>query len=82
MLLSGGVARIHRALAQFMLDTHINENELTEVNGPVLVLSEMMQGTGQLPKFGEDSYQTREGWWLNPYLRGFADQYRQRHDDR
>ncbi|CAD0185207.1 Serine--tRNA ligase [Ruegeria sp. THAF57] len=66
VLLSGGVARIHRALAQFMLDTHINENELTEVNGPVLVLSEMMLGTGQLPKFGEDSYQTREGWWLIP----------------
>ncbi|WP_170338512.1 serine--tRNA ligase [Ruegeria arenilitoris] len=66
VLLSGGVARIHRALAQFMLDTHTNENGLTEVNGPVLVLSEMMQGTGQLPKFGEDSYQTREGWWLIP----------------
>ncbi|WP_109311437.1 serine--tRNA ligase [Ruegeria sp. AU67] len=66
VLLSGGVARVHRALAQFMLDTHINENQLTEVNGPVLVLSEMMQGTGQLPKFGEDSYQTREGWWLIP----------------
>ncbi len=66
VLLSGGVARIHRALAQFMLDTHINENSLTEVNAPVLVLSEMMQGTGQLPKFGEDSYQTREGWWLIP----------------
>ena len=66
VLLSGGVARIHRALAQFMLDTHINENGLTEVNGPVLVLSEMMLGTGQLPKFGEDSYQTREGWWLIP----------------
>ncbi|MCV2889573.1 serine--tRNA ligase [Ruegeria aquimaris] len=66
VLLSGGVARIHRALAQFMLDTHTGENGLTEVNGPVLVLSEMMQGTGQLPKFGEDSYQTREGWWLIP----------------
>ncbi len=66
VLMSGGVARIHRALAQFMLDTHINENGLTEMNGPVLVLSEMMQGTGQLPKFGEDSYQTREGWWLIP----------------
>ncbi|MBY6081585.1 serine--tRNA ligase [Ruegeria arenilitoris] len=66
VLLSGGVARIHRALAQFMLDTHTTENGLTEVNGPVLVLSEMMQGTGQLPKFGEDSYQTREGWWLIP----------------
>jgi seryl-tRNA synthetase len=39
---------------------------LTEVNTPVLVLSETMYGTGQLPKFGEDSYQTREGWWLIP----------------
>ncbi|KUJ80697.1 serine--tRNA ligase [Ruegeria marisrubri] len=66
VLLSGGVAKIHRALAQFMLDTHTEENGLTEVNGPVLVLSEMMFGTGQLPKFGEDSYQTREGWWLIP----------------
>ncbi|TMV06364.1 serine--tRNA ligase [Ruegeria sediminis] len=66
VLLSGAVARIHRALAQFMLDTHTTENGLTEVNGPVLVLSEMMYGTGQLPKFGEDSYQTREGWWLIP----------------
>ena len=66
VLLSGAVARIHRALAQFMLDTHSEQNGLTEVNGPVLVLSEMMYGTGQLPKFGEDSYQTREGWWLIP----------------
>ncbi len=66
VLLTGGVARIHRALAQFMLDTHIDINGLTEVNAPVLVLEEMMYGTGQLPKFGEDSYQTREGWWLIP----------------
>jgi seryl-tRNA synthetase len=66
VLLSGGVARLHRALAQFMLDIHTVENGLTEVNTPVLVLSETMYGTGQLPKFGEDSYQTREGWWLIP----------------
>ncbi len=66
VVLSGGVARVHRALAQFMLDTHTLENGLTEVNGPVLVREEMMYGTGQLPKFGEDSYQTREGWWLIP----------------
>ena len=62
----GGVARIHRALAQFMLDLHTVEHGLTEVNAPVLVRDEMMFGTGQLPKFGEDSYQTREGWWLIP----------------
>ncbi len=66
VVLSAGVARIHRALAQFMLDTHVEENGLTETWTPVLVREEMMLGTGQLPKFGEDSYQTREGWWLVP----------------
>ena len=66
VLLTGAVARIHRALAQFMLDLHVDRHGLTETWTPVLVLSEMMEGTGQLPKFGEDSYQTREGWWLIP----------------
>lgn len=66
MVLSGSVARLHRALAQFMLDVHVNDNGLTETWTPVLVREEMMLGTGQLPKFGEDSYQTREGWWLVP----------------
>ncbi|WP_375172816.1 serine--tRNA ligase [Pseudooceanicola sp.] len=66
VVMSGGVARIHRALAQFMLDTHTTEHGLTETWTPVLVKEEMMVGTGQLPKFGEDSYQTREGWWLVP----------------
>ena len=66
VIMSGAIARIHRALAQFMLDTHINENGLTETNTPVLVRESAMQGTGQLPKFGEDSYQTTNGWWLIP----------------
>ncbi|GAB4390576.1 serine--tRNA ligase [Albidovulum sp.] len=66
VLLSGGVARIHRALAQFMLDLHTGEHGLTETWTPVLVRDEMMFGTGQLPKFGEDSYQTTNGWWLVP----------------
>ena len=66
VLLSGAVARVHRALAQFMLDTHVEENELIETNTPVIVREEMMYGTGQLPKFGEDSYQTTNGWWLIP----------------
>ena len=66
VVMSGGVARIHRALAQFMLDTHIEENGLTETWTPVLVREEMMYGTGQLPKFGDDSYQTTNGWWLVP----------------
>jgi seryl-tRNA synthetase len=66
VILSGAIARIHRALAQFMLDTHTNENGLTEVNGPVMVRDSAMLGTGQLPKFAEDSYQTTNGWWLIP----------------
>ena len=66
VVLSGAVARIHRALAQFMINTHIDENGLTETWTPVLVKPEMMYGTGQLPKFGEDSYETTNGWWLVP----------------
>jgi len=66
VVLSGAVARIHRALAQFMLDTHVEENGLTETWTPVLVRDEMMFGTGQLPKFAEESYQTTNGWWLVP----------------
>ncbi len=66
VLLKGAVARVHRALAQFMLDTHVDENALSEVNTPIMVREEMMYGTGQLPKFGEDSYQTTNGWWLIP----------------
>ena len=66
VVMSGGVARIHRALAQFMIDTHVEENGLSETWTPVLVRDEMMMGTGQLPKFGEDSYRTTNGWWLVP----------------
>ncbi len=66
VLMHGAVARLHRALAQFMLDVHTEENGLTEINGPVLVRPEVMYGTGQLPKFGEDSYETTNGWWLIP----------------
>ncbi len=66
VLLKGAVARLHRALAQFMLDLHITRHGLEETWTPVLVLEAMMLGTGQLPKFGEDSYQTREGHWLIP----------------
>ncbi len=66
VLLSGAVARIHRALAQFMLDTHVEENGLVETNTPVLVRDEAMYGTDKLPKFGEDSYRTEDGMWLVP----------------
>jgi len=60
------VARLHRALAQFMLDLHVNEHGLEETITPVLVRDEAMYGTNQLPKFAEDSYQTTNGWWLIP----------------
>jgi seryl-tRNA synthetase len=65
-VLRGSVARIHRALAQFMLDLHVREHGLSETWTPVLVKPEAMVGTNQLPKFAEDSYQTTNGWWLIP----------------
>lgn len=66
VFLRGSVARVHRALSQFMLDVHTEENGLEEVNTPVLVRDDAMYGTDKLPKFGEDSYQTTNGWWLIP----------------
>jgi seryl-tRNA synthetase len=70
VVMTGAVARLHRALAQFMLDTHVDKHGLIETNVPVLVREEMMYGTGQLPKFGKDSYktttETNDGFWLIP----------------
>ncbi|MEH6723323.1 MAG: serine--tRNA ligase [Qipengyuania sp.] len=56
--LRGDIARLHRALAQFMLDKQTRENGYTECNPPVLVGNEAMYGTDKLPKFAEDSFQT------------------------
>ena len=66
MVLTGALARLQRAIGQFFLDTHVDENGLTEVWTPVLVRDEMLVGTGQLPKFSEDLYRTENGWWLIP----------------
>jgi seryl-tRNA synthetase len=66
VVMRGPMVRLHRALAQFMLDTHVEQNGLVETWTPVLVRDEAMFGTGQLPKFGEDSYRTTDGWWLIP----------------
>jgi seryl-tRNA synthetase len=60
-VLRGAVARLHRALAQFMLELHLREHGYLEVNVPLLVLPETMQGTGQLPKFEEDLFSTQTG---------------------
>jgi seryl-tRNA synthetase len=58
-LMKGGVARLHRALAQFMLDTHTSEHGYTEVYVPYLVNPDSMFGTGQLPKFEEDLFRVQ-----------------------
>ena len=60
-VLRGGIARLHRALAQFMLDLHVGEHGYLECNVPLLVNPEVMQGTGQLPKFEEDLFATLVG---------------------
>ncbi|WP_294339728.1 serine--tRNA ligase [uncultured Sphingomonas sp.] len=64
--LRGGMARLHRALAQFMLDRHTSQNGYTECNPPVLVNDAAMYGTDKLPKFAEDSFKTTDGRWLIP----------------
>jgi seryl-tRNA synthetase len=60
------IARLERALKNFMLDTHTNEFGYEEVCVPFLVNRECMYGTGQLPKFAEDSFSTMDGRWLIP----------------
>lgn len=62
----GHAARLHRALGQFMLDTLTRDYGYEEAVVPLLVRSEAMFGTGQLPKFAEDSFQTTDGRWLIP----------------
>jgi seryl-tRNA synthetase len=57
-VLRGQLARLHRALAQFMLDLHTNEHGYEETNVPLLVNADSMRGTGQLPKFEEDLFST------------------------
>tara|TARA_B110000027_G_scaffold122467_1_gene137454 strand:- start:811 stop:2088 length:1278 start_codon:yes stop_codon:yes gene_type:complete len=59
VVMQGRTARLHRALAQFMLDQHTLENGYTEVNVPFIVNAESLQGTGQLPKFEEDLFKLR-----------------------
>ena len=64
--LRGDMARLHRALAQFMLDTQTRKNGYTECNPPVLVNGDAMYGTDKLPKFAEDSFRTTDDRWLIP----------------
>ncbi len=66
VVLKGALARLERALAQFMLDIHTAEFGYTEVNPPLLVRDAAAFGTAQLPKFAEDLFQTKDGFWLIP----------------
>lgn len=59
--LKGNIAKLHRALAQFMLDLHTTEHGYTEVYSPYLVNANSLYGTGQLPKFEEDLFKTKRG---------------------
>jgi seryl-tRNA synthetase len=66
-LLRGALAHMHRALAQFMLDVHVSEHGYTEVYVPYLVNADTMRGTGQLPKFHDDSFHvSTDGLYLIP----------------
>ncbi|HEX5757004.1 MAG TPA: serine--tRNA ligase, partial [Arenimonas sp.] len=60
-VMRGQLARLHRALAQFMLDLHTGAHGYTEVNTPLLVSGDSMRGTGQLPKFEDDLFATQVG---------------------
>lgn len=65
-VLRGGLARLERALGQFMLDVHVNEFGYSETSVPLLVNDAAMYGTDKLPKFAEDSFRTEDGRWLIP----------------
>jgi len=65
-LMRGDLARLHRALAQFMLDTHTREHGYEEVYVPYIVNAASMRGTGQLPKFEEDLFKLNNGMYLIP----------------
>jgi seryl-tRNA synthetase len=65
-VLRGGLARMERALGQFMIDLHTEEHGYTEVLPPALVNTATAYGTGQLPKFAEDLFATTDGRWLIP----------------
>ncbi len=66
VILRGPLARLERALAQFMLDLQTGEHGYEEVNPPLLVRSDALFGTGQLPKFAEDLFRTTDDRWLIP----------------
>ncbi len=65
-VLRGALARLHRAIANFMIELHTEEHGYTEVMPPYLVRDHALYGTGQLPKFGADLFRTTDDFWLIP----------------
>ncbi|MBY5587807.1 serine--tRNA ligase [Rhizobium leguminosarum] len=65
-VLTGPLARLERALGQFMIDLHTSEHGYIEVSSPLMVRDEAVYGTAQLPKFAEDLFRTTDGRWLIP----------------
>ncbi|AKR47739.1 MULTISPECIES: serine--tRNA ligase [Acetobacter] len=66
VVLRGGIARLARALGQFMLDLHVTEHGYMETQVPVMVNDDAMYGTDKLPKFADQSFRTEDGRWLIP----------------
>ena len=66
VVLRGGLAQLERAIGQFMIDRHTREHGYTEMAVPLLVNSETLYGTAQLPKFADQQFQTTDGRWLIP----------------
>lgn len=66
VVMQGQMARLERAITQFMIDVQTQEHGYTEVSVPILVQEQALYGTGQLPKFAEDLYRTEQGHWLIP----------------
>lgn len=67
VVLDRQIARLNRAIGQFMLDTHVEEHGYTEVNPPLMVRDDAMFGTAQLPKFFDDQFSVKPGW-MRPEL--------------
>ena len=84
VVLKGGLARLERAIGQFMLDLHTNEHGYTEVNPPLLVRDDAMFGTAQLPKFRDDQFISAEMKWrenrLNEILQPLDEEVARRHE--
>jgi len=66
VITKGNIAKLERALINFMIDTHVKESEYLEMNVPIIVNEESMFGTGQLPKFSKEQFSLNTGAWLIP----------------